>query len=64
MANDDRTDDDLLTSSEAHPDAGDLTPPHGDEVAPHTDARVNAERNASRRTPRAADDPDADRPKR
>ena len=37
------------------PDAGDITPPHGDEV-------VNRQRNASRHDTPTADDPDNDRP--
>lgn len=39
------------------PDAGDITPPHGDEI-------VNEQRNMSRHDTPPASDPDHDRPAR
>ena len=46
------------------PDAGEATPPHGDEIvqSPHGADVVNAQRNMSRSGTPPAADPDNDRP--
>jgi len=51
MAKDDPIDDDLLTSSDPELHEGDLTPPHGDEVAPPHGAGVNVERHDLNESP-------------
>lgn len=48
---------DQRPSPTPRPDAGDLTPPHGDEI-------VNEQRNMSRHETPPAADPDNDRPAR
>ena len=44
--NETRNSDDLLTSSVAKPDAGDVTPPHGDEIPEARNAEPQPEADA------------------